>query len=161
MAFTARLKPELEAEARLLAGQMGISLMALVSVALSEFVSVRRTRPFVQQLPVSAGSPSPPSSPPGGEVLPAPLAKGDRSRKGPKPPPPSKVKHTSGAAAFHRPYGPHGAAIVRQPMAFKPPKSRSDPCPCGARDRLTDHPVKFKHCHGRDSGSASGAGGSV
>ena len=29
-----------------------------------------------------------------------------------------------------------------------PPKSRADPCPCGARDP-NGRPVKFKHCHGK------------
>lgn len=34
------------------------------------------------------------------------------------------------------------------PATWEPPRSRADPCPCGARDAM-DHPVKWKHCHGK------------
>lgn len=35
------------------------------------------------------------------------------------------------------------------PAGFKPPASRSDPCPCGAMDAQGYHRLKYKHCHGR------------
>ncbi len=114
MAFTARLKPELEAEARLLADRMGISLMALVSVARSEYVSARRTQPSGPPSPVQAEPPAPPSPAP----APAPVSQApslgskDRTRHGPKPPPPPKVKHRSGAALMERTPGMWGTHTV-------------------------------------------------
>lgn len=127
---TVRLPEPLKLEAETLADALGISLNALMAVALRDYID-RPVMPWsgLRSGP-SAGSPLPQSPAPG---APAPVP------KAPKALPVSPA----------------------QPMAFKPPKSRSDPCPCGARDRSTGHPVKFKHCHGRDSGSASGAGGSV
>jgi len=35
------------------------------------------------------------------------------------------------------------------PAGFKPPASRSDPCPCGAKDAHGHNRLKYKHCHGR------------
>jgi hypothetical protein len=112
MAFTARLKPELEEAARKLAESMGVSLMALVSVALSEYVD-RRTG--LSEVP----SPLPPipsdalSSPPAisGQV------------KGPKPKPARKVKHRSGAALFQRERNSRFVANLARPS----PESDSEP----------------------------------
>jgi hypothetical protein len=52
---------------------------------------------------------------------------------------------------------PAAAATPTLPPAtvtstWRAPKSRADPCPCGARDRV-GHPLKWKHCHGRASAS--------
>lgn len=38
---------------------------------------------------------------------------------------------------------------VALPAGFKPPVSRSDPCPCGAKDPQGYNRLKYKHCHGR------------
>lgn len=38
---------------------------------------------------------------------------------------------------------------VDLPVGFKPPASRSDPCPCGAKDPQGYNRLKYKHCHGR------------
>ncbi len=38
---------------------------------------------------------------------------------------------------------------VALPVGFKPPASRADPCPCGAKDPQGYNRLKYKHCHGR------------
>lgn len=70
MAFTARLRPEVEADAKAYADRVGLSLNALLSVALRDYLDARLPmRPSVapsQQPPAPAAlapAPLPPSQP--------------------------------------------------------------------------------------------------
>lgn len=95
MALTLRLSPELQAAAAAHADQVGVSLNALVCVALADYVKLRSTSPLVAS------------------AVPAPAL----------------------------------APAPRPPGAYRAPKRRTDPCPCGAhRD---GRPVKWKQCHGK------------
>lgn len=65
-----------------------------------------------------------------------------------------RVTPPSGGPSAARP-APATPALLPQPLAplieaqtFSPPKSRSDPCPCGAKSP-EGHRLKWKHCHGR------------
>jgi len=104
---TVRLPEPLKAEAEALADSLGISLNALMAVALRDYLDRPVTRPCA--VPSASATPAAP---------PAPA----------KPEAPAKP--------------------ARQGPRIAPPRSRSDPCPCGARDHL-DYPVKYKHCHGK------------
>lgn len=99
MAFTARLPESVEADAKAYAEFVGVSMNALLAIALRDYLDARMPDgPGVRRAakpPVSVEAPSP----------------------APKP-------------------------------AFKPPASRSDPCPCGALDPQ-GHRLKWKHCHGK------------
>jgi hypothetical protein len=95
VALTIRLSADLQASAADLADKLGVSLNALVSVALADYLMLRH--------PGASGAPP---SPPPQAAIPTP-----------------KVR------------------------AFRAPKSRSDPCPCGALDAL-GYPLKWRHCHG-------------
>lgn len=96
MALTVRLSPELQADAAALAERLGVSLNALVSVALADYITLRA--------PGAIGAPL--SSPPKA-ALPTP----------------------------------------RPVPQYRAPKSRSDPCPCGALGP-GGHRLKWRHCHG-------------
>ena len=99
MALTLRLSPDLQAAAAAHAELVGVSLNALVCVALADYVKVR------------SGGPLAASAPPPLALAPAP----------------------------------------RPRSAYRAPKRRTDPCPCGA---LADgKPVRWKHCHGKPSGA--------
>ena len=41
-------------------------------------------------------------------------------------------------------------ALAVGKLPFRPPKSRSDPCPCGARNS-DGNPLRFKQCHGKST----------
>jgi hypothetical protein len=104
---TVRLPPELKSEADAFAVSLGISLNALMAVALRDYIDARsRTRRFAMPLPDSE---------------PAPVAC--------VAPPPQATDRVA----------------VR---SYRPPKSRSDPCPCGARN-VDGNPIRYKHCHGK------------
>jgi hypothetical protein len=100
---TVRLPEPLKLEAEALAASLGISLNALMAVALRDYLD----RPVMRPSGVPSAS---------------------ATQAAPPPPPPVKP--------------------ARQGPRIAPPPSRSDPCPCGARD-FNGYPVKFKHCHGR------------
>lgn len=116
MAFTARLPEKLQADAQAHAAELGISLNALLAVALSDYLARphRRTRLSEPQ--------SNPPAPSRQASMPAPSAA------------------TPATVVQPLPTGATGSV--------RPPKSRSDPCPCGAVDR-DGHRLKFKHCHGK------------
>jgi len=38
---------------------------------------------------------------------------------------------------------------VKTIRSSHPKVGRNDPCPCGAKDPATGHPVKYKKCHGK------------
>lgn len=111
MAFTARLNPEVEQEAKRYAGSLGISLNALLSVALRDYLDARQAMP-------ASGGPlrSVPALPAVAPVLPLDLAL--------------------------RP--------AQDGPVYRAPKSKSDPCPCGAKGP-TGFRLKWKQCHGRAS----------
>jgi hypothetical protein len=95
MALTVRLSADLQADAAALADRLGVSLNALVSVALADYITLR----------VPGASGAPPSPPPKAAI-----------------PTPSKPLYPA-------------------------PKSRADPCPCGAFDAYGRR-LKWKQCHG-------------
>lgn len=120
MAFTARLAESVESQAKAYAAHVGLSLNALLTVALREYLDAR--------MPAPAGSIRSPRREPPAVVVPV-----GRSRSvvvGVPMPAPSPV------------------GVDAQKPAFKPPASRSDPCPCGAAD-LNGYRLKWKHCHGK------------
>lgn len=132
---TVRLPEPLKAEADALAASLGISLNALMAVALRDYLDRPVTRPSGGPLPSRGG----------GDLERAPPRKrgGPASRQTPGP-----VIET---AMQEAPMAP--TVALAAPLRYRPPHSRSDPCPCGARDR-NDYPVKWKHCHGRADGQA-------
>lgn len=99
MAMTLRLHPDLQKEGSAYAVGAGVSLNALLSLALRDYLDARRATPKSASRSQSA---------------------------------PIELAVTSLPQAI-------SAAPV---AAFKPPKSRADPCPCGSR-------LKFKQCHGK------------
>ena len=106
---TVRLPLELKTEADAFASSLGISLNALMAVALRDYINAR---PDTLRFVASAPSPTAASS-----VVP--------------PPPPAVPQ----------------SAPIPVARTFRPPKSRADPCPCGATD-LHGRPIRWKHCHG-------------
>ncbi len=118
MAMTLRLKPELQAEAAVYAERVGVSLNALLSQALRDYLDARPRTTMFGELS-SLASPATPAA------------------------------VSSPRARSARPVSTATTPPIPIPVAgsFKPPKSRSDPCPCGAMDGY--HKVKWKHCHGR------------
>jgi hypothetical protein len=112
MAMTTRLPANLHAEATDYAATLGLSLNALLAVALREYLDARRPR---RSAPSAAPSPRPAS-------------------------------HADLAPAVTR----DQAKPLPAQLAIKAPPRRSDPCPCGARND-DGYPIKWKHCHGRDS----------
>lgn len=110
-AITTRLPDGLKEEGESYAGGLGISLNALLAVALREYLDARQAMP-------RSGAPS--------SALP-PAA---RSPALAEPPPPVL------------------APLAAPERAFPAPKSRADPCPCGAVDG-NGYRLKWKHCHGR------------
>lgn len=115
MAFTARLKPQVEADAKAYADRVGLSLNALLSVALRDYLDAR------------------PLTRPSGVPLAGAVAEQDAGGSRPQSPRTPKVSLTPAPAQI-----------------FSPPKSRSAPCPCGAKSP-DGYPVKWKHCHGRSA----------
>ena len=111
MAMTLRLPSALKDEADAFAAELGISLNALVAVALRDYLDGRRTtrptEPAVQ-------TPAPP-----------------------------KLQRRELEALQDLLATPDAPA-----PKFTPPKSRSDPCPCGSRD-LHGQAMKWQHCHGK------------
>ena len=110
MATTLRLPPELAADATAYAAKLGISVNALVAVALREYIDGRVIRP--------SGAPSPNS--------------------------PGEAIHTNSNAAVK----PPAPAASKPAQQYRAPRSRSDPCPCGARNS-DGHPLRWKQCHGK------------
>lgn len=105
---TVRLPPELKSEADAFAESLGISLNALMAVALRDYINARpATRRFVTPL-----------------LDPGPVVV---------------------ACAALPPPATDRAASVR---SLRPPRSRSDPCPCGARN-ADGNPIRYKQCHGK------------
>jgi hypothetical protein len=102
MALTVRLPESLHAAGSAYAADLGISLNALLAVALRDYLDRRLKAPAK---PREAAQPA--------------------------------AKAVAAPAVASAPAG-----------AVQPPRSRSDPCPCGALDRR-GHAVKYKHCHGR------------
>jgi hypothetical protein len=98
MALTLRLSPTLQAAAAAYAEAAGLSLNALVSVALADYVQLRA--PGAAPAPVGAPTPARPAK-----------------------------------------------------AAYRAPKRRTDPCPCGAV-RPDGKRATWKHCHGKP-GAAS------
>jgi len=111
---TVRLPEPLKAEAEALAESLGISMTALMAVALRDYLDRPATR-WSGPLSAERGASAPPSPALATSALPAPVS-----------PPPAAPK----------------------PL-YRAPKSRSDPCPCGAREPSTGYPLKWKQCHGR------------
>lgn len=109
--MTLRLPDELVAEGQAFASRLGISMNALMAVALRDYLDGRTTG----RLP--------------GVSSPSGRAAGSTSARSQAPSP---------APA------PASASVV----GFKAPKSRADPCPCGALDQR-GYPLKWKHCHGK------------
>ena len=88
--FTARLQPTIEGEAKQFAASLGISLNALLSVALRDYLDARAT----PKLGVPSGS-SPALMPPpaASSVEPSTMpALGVTPKRGPKPPPRQKPR---------------------------------------------------------------------
>ncbi|MFC6220176.1 hypothetical protein ACFP3P_16605 [Pelomonas aquatica] len=101
---TVRLPELLKSEAESFAASLGISLNALMAVALRDYLDGRTG---------SASRPSPASSVPSPVTESAPVAK-----------------------------------PATQAQTYRAPRSRSDPCPCGARNG-DGHPLRWKQCHGK------------
>jgi len=122
MAFTARLPEKLQTRAQALAADLGISLNALLAVALNDYMA------------------KPHRATPSSE----PLLEARASRYADLVPlvTPSTARSAVTQAAAPPP-SPSGAT-----GSVRPPASRSDPCPCGAVNR-DGHRLKFKHCHGK------------
>ena len=129
MAFTCRLKPELESEAKQFAEAVGISLMALTSLALRDYLD-RRTKRF--------GKPY--TNKPRTMVV-------DLSGKTPEQQAQALADYKSAKPPL--PVIPNWCDPT-QPVTYRAPHSRSDPCPCGSKNALGQR-VKWKHCHGRVS----------
>ncbi len=108
MAFTARLNPEVEAQAKGYAQSVGISLNALLSVALREYLDARHGM----------------------------RSSGGRALRSPAPP---VVEAVASPLALD--------LAVPVGKSYAAPKSRSDPCPCGARN-AQGFRLKWKQCHG-------------
>lgn len=93
MAFTARLKPEVEADAKAYADRLGLSLNALLSVALRDYLDARLPmRPSgalsagaVAEQDAGGGSPQSPRAPKVPLVSPPPTFKRPASRSDPCP----------------------------------------------------------------------------
>jgi hypothetical protein len=124
MAFTCRMKPDLQAEAQQFSDAVGVSLNALVSLSVRDYLD-RRTRRFGKPY---ANKPA---------TLVADLA----------------GKTEIEAAIVLAEIKGKPLPVIR-PLAMdpayvrvRPPRSRADPCPCGAKDAL-GRPLKYKHCHG-------------
>lgn len=127
---TVRLPDELKAESEAYASSLGISLNALMAVALRDYLDSRSKSPVVTP---SSGPSSLPEKPvsllrAGGPVesLPDP--------SGPIP-----------ASVSAAPVVPGSGVVYRRPVA-----GNSAPCPCGARKPpYFDYPLKWRECHGR------------
>ena len=104
---TVRLPELLKSEADAFAASLGISLNALMAVALRDYLDGRTA---------SAARPQPVAAAP--------------SRVTEAPPPAPQP------------------APARPVRTFRPPRSRSDPCPCGARNE-DGNPLRWKQCHGK------------
>ncbi len=121
IAVTMRLPEGLKAEADAYAEGLGISLNALLAVSLREYLNGQRS---------SATQPS---------VAPVTPDLGQRL------PPPGPPGYVEPAETVTKPATPAATSGPR----IKPPNSRSDPCPCGAKDHLGYRRLKYKECHGR------------
>lgn len=112
---TVRLPEGLKAESEALAASLGISMTALMAVALRDYLD----RPVTRWSGAPSAPPSAPARVPALRPRAAPAA-------------------ASAAVAAPAPARP----------LIKPPRSRADPCPCGAVD-VMDRRLKYKHCHGK------------
>ena len=119
MAMTLRLKPELQVEAQAYAQDVGVSLNALLSLALRDYLDGRRATPRSVRRSSSVAMPQPEIS--------SPVASSARV-----------VSRQPGDLPIE-PAGP----------VYKAPKSRADPCPCGKLDSSGYHRLKWRQCHGK------------
>lgn len=124
MATTLRLPEALMTEAQAYAAHLGLSMNGLVAVALRDYLDSRRM-PRSGQPSDPSGSSAASSGPSAAKLAPTePATPGSDSKPGP-------------------------LAEPSTPRTFKAPKSRSDPCPCGAT-KPSGHRLKWKECHGRN-----------
>ena len=126
MNLQTRIPDLLHAEAASYARSVGISLNGLLLVALRDYLDGRRAT-----LPSGGLSPS---------VATAELAKTATGAA-------AEVEVSPIAVALDVVQTrPAAGAAVRK---FKAPKSRADPCPCGARDQRGFR-LKWRQCHGKE-----------
>lgn len=123
MATTLRLPEALMTEAQAYAAGLGLSINGLVAVALREYLDDRRMR--------RSAPPSDPSGSSGASFGPSEAT-----------PAPARPLSTCSGGVHTAPVEP------ATPRTFNAPKSRSDPCPCGAT-KPSGHRLKWKECHGR------------
>ena len=127
MAFTARLNVEVQAEAQAYADRIGISLNALLSVALQDYLVPRRSPTSVE-----------PSH--SGEIL-----SGERSSTpGTSYPLDRHETRRQGFAALRRVEEEHVRAVAMEPLLYAGTNPRHK-CPCGS-GKL------YPRCHGRRRG---------
>jgi hypothetical protein len=112
------------------AESLGISLNALIAVALRDYMDGRTSGPGLCLVQCRQQSPNPPLRLFCAQTGIAPVV------LAPVPKPASLVQSV-----------PVPAASAKLP--FKKPKNRDDPCPCGAMSADGLYRLKFRQCHGK------------
>jgi hypothetical protein len=128
MAFTARLPAELVEEATAYAARLGISLNALLAVAMRDYLDQRKLQP--SSASDAGGSPN--ASPSAANAASTSKSSGGSA-------PGSAMRRSDGSSIYDPP-----RPIVREKNRFpEPPQpaGRSGQCQCGSGK-------KWKHCHG-------------
>lgn len=126
-----RLPPAFKAEVDAFAGSLGISLNALIAVALRDYMDGRTSGPRPVPGAIPPAEPKPASAP---SPAPKPVSPPVVSAPAPKP---ASLAQSAPVPA------------VSAKLPFKKPKNRDDPCPCGAMSADGYYRLKFRQCHGK------------